>query len=192
MKKFLQPARTMGLMLLDSGVLRFGRFTRPSGNRAAYAFDLGHGLVNCHLRRCICAQYIEYLKRFQFDYLLGASVGGDPWAALLAQVLERPLLLWREQSEFALPVKDHNAQVLLIEDVVDMERTLVDRQRQVGQFCRVAGAVSFINLISSDPMLELSDDNVVLASCYSATELLYELSAAGRIILKGDEPQLLE
>ena len=128
-KIMIKVSKKIADMLLDIRAVTFS-FTKPylytfvSGVKGPMYCDNRRLISHPSKRRIVVGEVVKIAKRLNFDIVGGVSTAGIPWAALIAERLNKPMIYIRPEPKGYGKKRqiegdmEKNSRVLVIEDLI--------------------------------------------------------------------------
>lgn len=138
----IKASRHVAEMLLDIKAVTFS-FTKPylytfvSGIRGPMYCDNRRLISYPTKRKVVVDQVVKITKKLNFDIVGGVSTAGIPWAALIAERLNKPMLYIRPEAKGYGRKRQiegdmkKNDRILVIEDLVSTGRSAISAIKAV-------------------------------------------------------------
>ena len=129
-----ETAQKIAKALLDCGAFKISLdplFTWTSGIKSPVYCDLRALISDVETRRVIVDAFAELLKDQNFDVIAGTATAGIPWAAWIAEKLNKPMVYVRSEAKAHGTQKrvegflEKGARVALIEDHISTGKSSV-------------------------------------------------------------------
>lgn len=127
------------LMLFENGIIQFGSFKLKSGIISPFYIDLRKTITYPKLLKIIIKMFLKKTKKMFFDAVTGVPYAALPFATLIADKLNKPLILFRKEEKHygtggilvgkALP----DARCLVIDDLITTGLSKIEIAKQVEQ-----------------------------------------------------------
>ncbi len=133
-KSFLM--KQVGILLIKNNAIKFGDYILTSGKKSPYYIDLRLTLSSPITMDWICNALtriiLKEIAREKIDKILGVPTAGVPFATLVSQKLNLPLIYYRQaRKEHGVRKKiegilDRNDRVLLIDDLITTGKSVIE------------------------------------------------------------------
>jgi orotate phosphoribosyltransferase len=133
-KKFLM--KQVGILLIKNNAIKFGDYILTSGKKSPYYIDLRLTLSSPITMDWICNALtriiLKEIGREKIDKILGVPTAGVPFATLVSQKLNLPLIYYRQaRKEHGVRKKiegilERNDRVLLIDDLITTGKSVIE------------------------------------------------------------------
>ena len=133
-KSFLM--KQVGILLIKNNAIKFGDYILTSGKKSPYYIDLRLTLSSPITMDWICNALtriiLKEIGREKIDKILGVPTAGVPFATLVSQKLNLPLIYYRQaRKEHGVRKKiegilERNDRVLLIDDLITTGKSVIE------------------------------------------------------------------
>jgi orotate phosphoribosyltransferase len=133
-KSFLM--KQVGILLIKNNAIKFGDYILTSGKKSPYYIDLRLTLSSPITMDWICTALtriiVKEIGREKIDKILGVPTAGVPFATLVSQKLNLPLIYYRQaRKEHGVRKKvegilERNDRVLLIDDLITTGKSVIE------------------------------------------------------------------
>ena len=128
--------KQVGILLIKNNAIKFGDYILTSGKKSPYYIDLRLTLSSPITMDWICNALtriiLKEIGREKIDKILGVPTAGVPFATLVSQKLNLPLIYYRQaRKEHGVRKKvegilERNDRVLLIDDLITTGKSVIE------------------------------------------------------------------